>query len=217
MRHQRKVREMIPCVVRTVIMLVVFGLVWGNPALALVGAQEVAAADGPQILWKVESSQNSIYLAGSIHVLQKDHYPLHQAFDDAFNESSRVMFEVDLDGLSSPPAQMNMLRKGLYLNGESLQNVLSPESYAIAKGNLTKLGLNIEDFHRMKPWMMAIAVMALELQNSDLKVPMVWIVISLRKLKRPGRAFKDWRRWSFNSISLISYLHQCKSNFSCKH
>jgi uncharacterized protein YbaP (TraB family) len=75
------------------------------------------------------------------------------------------MFEVDLDGLSSPPAQMNMLRKGLYLNGESLPNVLSPESYAIAKGNLTKLGLNIEDFHRMKPWMMATAVMAMELQK----------------------------------------------------
>ena len=66
------------------------------PEGGAVGAQEVSTADDPQILWKVESSQNSIYLAGSIHVLQKEHYPLHQAFDDAFNESSRVMFEVDL-------------------------------------------------------------------------------------------------------------------------
>ena len=72
---------------------------------------------------------------------------------------------MDLDRLSSPLAQMNMLRKGLYLNGESLPNVLSPENYATAKANLIELGLHIEDFHRMKPWMTATAVMGLELQK----------------------------------------------------
>ena len=165
MKHQRNLLELIPYWVRAMIMLGFLGVVLGNPALTSVSAQEVPAAENPQILWKAQSSQNTIYLAGSIHVLQKHHYPLHQAFDDAFNESSRVMFEVDLDGLSSPLAQMNMLRKGLYLNGETLPKVLSPESYATAKGNLTRLGLNIEDFHRMKPWMTATAVMALELQK----------------------------------------------------
>ena len=165
MKHQQKVFEMIPCCVRAMIMLCILGLVWGSPMLTSVGAQEVPAAVNPKILWKVQSSQNTIYLAGSIHVLQKHHYPLHHVFDDAFNESSRVIFEVDLDGQSSPRAQMNMLRKGLYLNGESLPNVLSPGSYATAKVKLTELGMPIEDFHRMKPWMAATAVMALELQK----------------------------------------------------
>ena len=165
MANQRKVFEMIPCWVRAVIMLGFLGLFWGSPALTSVGTQEVPAADNPKILWKVQSSQNTIYLAGSIHVLQRHHYPLHHVFDDAFNESSRVIFEVDLAGQSSPLAQMNMLRKGLYLNGESLPNVLSPGSYATAKANMTELGMHIEDFHRMKPWMAATAVMALELQK----------------------------------------------------
>jgi len=165
MTLQQKVFEMIPCWVRAVIMLGFLGLFWGSPALTSVGAQEVPAADNPKILWKVQSSQNTIYLAGSIHVLQRHHYPLHHVFDDAFNESSRVIFEVDLAGQSSPLAQMNMLRKGLYLNGESLPNVLSPGSYATAKANMTELGMHIEDFHRMKPWMAATAVMALELQK----------------------------------------------------
>jgi uncharacterized protein YbaP (TraB family) len=165
MKHQERVFEMIPCWVRAMIMLVFLGLVWGNPALTSVGAQEVSVADNLKILWKVQSSQNTIYLAGSIHVLQKHHYPLHHVFDDAFNESSRVIFEVDLDAQSSLLTQMNMLRKGLYLNGESLTNVLSPGSYATAKVKLTELGMHIEDFHRMKPWMAATAVMALELQK----------------------------------------------------
>jgi uncharacterized protein len=165
MKHQRNLLNLIPCWVRVMIMLGFLGLGWSSSALPSFGAQEVPATENLQILWKVQSSQNTIYLAGSIHVLQKHHYPLHHVFDDAFNASSRVMFEVDLDGLSSPLSQMNMLRKGLYLNGETLPNVLSPESYATAKEKLMKLGFQIEDFQRMKPWMAATAVMGLELQK----------------------------------------------------
>ena len=165
MKHQQKVFEMTPCCIRAMILFVFLGLIWDSPALASVGAQEVPAVESQQILWKVQSPQNTIYLAGSIHVLQEHHYPLHHVFDDAFNESSRIMLEVDLDGLSSPLSQMNLLKKGLYLKGESLQNVLSQDSYATAKAHLTELGLQIEDFHRMKPWMIATAVMALELQK----------------------------------------------------
>ena len=165
MKHQQKVFKMTHSCIRAMALFVFWGLVWVSPALASVGAQEVPAVESQQILWKVQSPQNTIYLAGSIYVLQKHHYPLPHVFNDTFNESSRVMFEVDLDGLSSPLLQMNMLRKGLYLNGDNLPNVLSTESYATAKAHLTELGLQIEDFHRMKPWMIATTVMALELQK----------------------------------------------------
>ncbi len=165
MSYLPKVKAMIPCIVRTLGMLLVVGLVCSHTILASDGEQEVLRTRDSKILWKVQSPQNTVYLAGSIHVLQEHHYPLHHVFDDAFNESSRVIFEVDLDELSSPLAQMHMVKKGLYLNGETLVSVLSPESYGIAKGNLTTLGLKIENFHRMKPWMTATAVMALELQK----------------------------------------------------
>ena len=165
MTYQQKNFEIFPCCFRAMILLALLGVVWGSFVLPSVSSQEVPAAGDPQILWKVQSSKNTIYLAGSIHVLKKHQYPLHSVFDDAFNDSSRVMLEVDLDGLSSPQAQMDMMRKGLYLNGETLANVLSPESYATAKEQFTKLGHQIEDFQRMKPWMAATAVMGLELQK----------------------------------------------------
>jgi hypothetical protein len=69
MKHQRNLLELIPCWVRVMIILGFLGLVWGNPVLTSVGNQEVPVAEDPQILWKVQSSQNTIYLAGSIHVL----------------------------------------------------------------------------------------------------------------------------------------------------
>jgi uncharacterized protein YbaP (TraB family) len=162
--QQKTVKQILFCV-RTWSLLVILVLLWSHLALAVNSTHEVPVVESAQILWKVQSPQNTIYLAGSIHVLQKDHYPLHHEFDDAFNASSRLIFEVDLDGLSSPLAQMNMLRKGLYLNGETLPTVLSPESYATAKAGLAGLGQQIEDFHRLRPWMVATAVMALELQK----------------------------------------------------
>ncbi|MDH5427594.1 MAG: TraB/GumN family protein [Nitrospirota bacterium] len=142
-----------------------FILLGGCSTLTAHSTQDVPVIERPHILWKVASPKNTIYLAGSIHVMQKEDYPLDQAFDRAFQQSSQVMFEVDLDEISSPLAQMNMVRKGLYLNGESLPMVLPPESYATAKAELSDLGQQIEDFHRMKPWMVATAVMALELQK----------------------------------------------------
>ncbi len=165
MTHPQEMVKKISCVVQTLSLFVVLIVFWCHTALAVDPPQAVPVTESSQILWKVQSQQNTIFLAGSIHVLQKHHYPLHQAFDEAFKQSSRVMFEVDLDGLTTPLAQQNMMRTGLYLNGESLRTVLSPENYVTAKMNLSELGLQIEDFHRMKPWMVATATMALQLQK----------------------------------------------------
>lgn len=165
MTYQQKIVKRISSGVWVLNLFVVLALLWGHPALAADGVTAVPPAESPKILWKVQSPRNTIFLAGSIHVLQPQHYPLPQVFDEAFKQSSRVMFEVDLDGLASPEAQMEMLRNGLYLNGKTLPTVLSPKNYAMAKANLTQLGLQIEDFHRMKPWMTAIAVMTLELKK----------------------------------------------------
>jgi len=150
---------------RTIIVLWLVSVLWGGGAPVLVGAQEVAAPKSRHILWKVQSSHNSIYLLGSIHVLQEKHYPLDHQLYEAFNRASAAMFEVDLDGLTSPLSQLQILTKGLYLNGQNLQRVLSTDSYEAAKANFAELGFNIENFHRMKPWMAATAVTALELQK----------------------------------------------------
>jgi len=150
---------------RTIIVLWLVSVWWYGGAPVLAGAQEVPAPQSRHILWKVQSSHNTIYLLGSIHVLQEKNYPLDQQLYEAFYQASTVMFEVDLDGLTSPLSQFQILTKGLYLDGQNLQRVLSPDNYESAKANFAQLGFNIENFHRMKPWMAATAVTALELQK----------------------------------------------------
>lgn len=147
------------------LVLLLVSVWWGGGAPALVGAQDVTAPKSRHILWKVQSSSNTIYILGSIHVLQKNNYPLDRQLYEAFTQASTVIFEVDLDGLTSPLSQFQILTKGLYLNGQTLQSVLPTVRYEAAKANFAELGFNIENFHRMKPWMAATAVTALELQK----------------------------------------------------
>jgi hypothetical protein len=138
---------------------------WGGGTRVLAEPQDEVSSGSRHILWKVQSPANTIFLLGSIHVLQEQHYPLAHQLYEAFDRASTVMFEVDLDGLSSPLSQLQILKNGLYLNGQNLQNVLSPDHYEAAKSHFAELGFNIESFHRMKPWMAATAVTGLELQK----------------------------------------------------
>ena len=47
-------------------------------------------------VWKIESEQGSLYLAGTIHVLRDSDYPLPAAFDKAYAEAELLAFETDI-------------------------------------------------------------------------------------------------------------------------
>lgn len=126
-----------------------------------------AAASHPSspssCLWKVQSDQNTLYLLGSIHLLKEENYPLPRNIYQAFEKASHLIFEVNLDELFSSQGQLELASKGMYTNGQSLKDTLSPESYARVKSYLTHQGLGMEPFHRMKPWLMATTITTLEL------------------------------------------------------
>ena len=139
------------------------------------------------------------------HTIQEFSDKFHHVVENAFQQSSRLIFEVDVDELSSPMAQMNMLRKGLYLNGESLSQALSSESYATVKANLAEMGRNIEDFHRMKPWMTATAVMGLELQKSGFEGAYGVDRHFFKKAKAAGKAIQGLETVAFQ-LNLFDQL-----------
>lgn len=149
------------------VVLVVGLLLCPAQVASVAWAEDLSSVPQPpkNFLWKVESKENTVYLLGSIHVLKQNNYPLAPTIYNAFNQCPTIMFEVDLGELSSPMAQLQMLTKGLYITGDTLKSVLSPERYEAAKALMAERGHNIENFNRMKPWMAATAVTALELQK----------------------------------------------------
>ncbi|MGB0908818.1 MAG: TraB/GumN family protein [Nitrospirales bacterium] len=116
-------------------------------------------------LWRVTSNYNTVYVLGSVHVLRKEHYPLNDNIYEAFDAVQHLVFEVNLDSMSSPENQIDSLRKGMLGDGQTLKDVLAPDSYGFTKTTLQKHGYNVGMFTLMKPWMLAMTLTILELQK----------------------------------------------------
>jgi|SRR5581483_7287273 len=132
-------------------------------ALVLGAARAAPARD---FLWKVSSKGGSIYVAGSIHLLRQDFYPLSPALERAFAESDLLVEEVDLGELLSPGAQMQLLARGMLPGNTSLEAVVSPATLTLVADRATQLGLPLEPLKRFKPWSLALTLAGLEWQRA---------------------------------------------------
>ena len=129
-----------------------------------------AQKTGNQFMWKVEGPNGSTaYLLGSLHVLTPDFYPLSAAINKAFSESKTLVEEVDIDEMSDPMMMMAALSKAMLTDGRTLDQVIAPELFAEVKTRAEKAGLPMMALQRMKPWLVAITLMAPTLQAAGFK------------------------------------------------
>jgi uncharacterized protein YbaP (TraB family) len=147
------------------------GWVWtirGSVLLLLAAAVVQARQDLPRhFLWKVTSSQgHEAYLLGSVHVLSTSFYPLSPAIDAAFAASKTLVAEVDLDEMNDPKTMMGLVGKAMLPGGQTLDQVVSAETYAAIRARAEVHGLPMLMLQRMKPWMAAVALTAAEISKA---------------------------------------------------
>src|SRR5438067_8440391 len=95
------------------------------------------AATARNFIWRVSGKESAIYLVGSIHMLTKDYYPLNPALDAAFKESDLLVEEADLGEMLGAEAQMSVLLRGRLPTDQTLEKVVSPETYAQVSKHIT--------------------------------------------------------------------------------
>jgi uncharacterized protein len=132
-----------------------------------VSAQTTSTA-GKSFLWKVQSGSKLVYVAGSVHALSPDVYPLSPAFERAFSASDTLVEEIDLAEADVLTLAPTILAKGMYLDGRRFDSVVSKETATLVAGRLKEAGLPAEMFQAMKPWMVMLTVAALEVQKAGL-------------------------------------------------
>jgi len=137
---------------------------------ALVSAPVFGQKTGRQFMWKVEGpGGSSAYLLGSLHVLTADFYPLSATINKAFAESKTLVEEVDIDEMSDPMVMMAALSKAMLTDGRTLEQVIAPGLFAEVKKRAEKTGMPMMAIQRMKPWLVAITLMAPTLQAAGFK------------------------------------------------
>ncbi len=138
--------------------------------LAVLSALAVCTSSSAQtksFLWKVESGSRLLYLAGSVHALRADVYPLNPAFERAFQASATLVEEIDLtqaDLLTLGPV---MLAKGMYHDGRTFETVVSKDTLSLVTKRL-RPPLGLEAIRSMKPWLVMLMLSAMQVQEAGL-------------------------------------------------
>ncbi len=123
------------------------------------------SAQERSFLWKVQGSENAVYILGSIHLLKRDSAALKPIVQEVFSKSKRLVLEIDL--LNEGPAKFQQLvmQKGVNLDGKLLASQLSPETYALTVRRAAELGVDLKLLAPLKPWVVALTMVVMQLQK----------------------------------------------------
>ncbi|MEM6649750.1 MAG: TraB/GumN family protein [Pseudomonadota bacterium] len=126
------------------------------------GPQTIAEATaGPSqvALWRVEDEDTTIYLFGTIHILNPEIEWQHQNLRAAWDASQTVYFEADV---TSPEAMDKaaalITEKGFHPPGVTLSSYFTSEQQVEINQGLSVLGVNLSALDSIRPWLAGVQV-----------------------------------------------------------
>lgn len=150
------------------ISLAVFAVLPPLPAqdeAAPAGKNRRGAGGTPACVWKIVGEKNTVYLAGSMHLLREADLPLPRQYVRAFRDSARLVFEIAPEQEDSPEAAKLSLEKGTYGDGKKLADEISEEAYKEVGGFLEAAEMPAGSFDRFRPWMCAMTITMVEMMK----------------------------------------------------
>lgn len=149
--------------------LVASGLLSGyalSPRVAATSAPGIRPpAPGKHMLFRIRGSTGAtVYLLGSVHLLDPQTAKLPAEVDSAFAHAKTVAFETSLDTVQM--RAMEMMARGQYTGGATLRSSLSPAGLAKADSVLKLYGLTVDQVNRFKPWLVSVLLTQMVLQKA---------------------------------------------------
>jgi uncharacterized protein YbaP (TraB family) len=122
-------------------------------ALGLLGSLNVYAASP---VWAVRGAHNTVYLAGSMHLLPANDAALPAALDHAYADSAKLVMELDLAKFDPLEATVWMMDHGALPKGTKLRTVLGEARYARLSAAAGNLGLAMGGLDEQAPWVVGM-------------------------------------------------------------
>lgn len=148
--------------------LPILALLLSTSSLLSIGCSAHAAGSksaGKSIVWKVEGKNNTVYLAGSVHLLRAQDFPIPPSYDQTYQQSERIIFEIDTKDILNPNVAAKMRKLGSYQNGDNLAAHISADTIEQLDKFLTERQLPRATFMKMKPGLLSMVLSSLEAAN----------------------------------------------------
>ncbi|HZF24812.1 MAG TPA: TraB/GumN family protein [Steroidobacteraceae bacterium] len=117
-----------------------------------------ASADAHPPLWRIDGQKNSVYLLASVHVLRATDEALPASVMQVYKKVGTIYMEVDLDDLDPAEAQEFTIERGMLPESQTLQEVLGADRYSRAHQEALKLGIDLDMFTQLEPWVVALTI-----------------------------------------------------------
>ena len=129
----------------------------------------VSSVQAASPVWKVTKDthigEQVVYIAGTIHLLGEEDYPLPAGYETAYKQADILAFEIDLRETLTPSFQQRFLMQMRYPYGETLKQHLKASTYLNLKRHLRKRGSNINNFENFRVGFVSMNLTLLELKR----------------------------------------------------
>jgi len=109
-------------------------------------------------LYEVSDDDTTLYLFGTVHLLDPNAQWRSEAISAALNASNAVYFEVDVYGASPQEMQDVVTRHGILQDGKTLDSILSRSEWQVVSTFSEGLGLPPVVLANMQPWLASITL-----------------------------------------------------------
>jgi len=134
--------------------------VLGCLTLGFLGCPTAAHAGSP--VWAIHGEHNTVYLAGSVHLLKAGDSTLPTTFDRAYAGSQRLVMELDLGKIDPTETASWMMEHGKLPEGSNLRKAIGDERYRRVSSEATRLGLPMEMIDQLAPWVLGLELMEMQ-------------------------------------------------------
>lgn len=132
-------------------------------ALGLLGSLTAHAASP---VWAIHGDHNTVYLAGSVHLLKANDSHLPAAFDRAYGGSKALVMELDISKVDQMEMAGWMMEHGMLKQGTTLRATIGEARYHRVSTEAERLGVPMEAADMLEPW--ALGLQLLEMQYMQL-------------------------------------------------
>ncbi|MEE2878714.1 MAG: TraB/GumN family protein [Pseudomonadota bacterium] len=132
---------------------------------ALDEARETTGAGSPA-LWTMSDEDTTIHLFGTVHILRPEMDWRTDEINSACESADKLVLEVDMNSEAGQQAVMrDFIQRGLYGDGRTLSSQLSESDLEVLQAALEPLGLPLAAIDPMEPWMVAVNLSVMQLQQ----------------------------------------------------
>ena len=119
-------------------------------------------------VWAISNGKNTVYLAGTFHMLKESDYPLPKEFEQAYQKVNWLVFETNIAQLATPDFQQKFSQAMRLTAPKKLNHTLSQSTYHSLQQYFDKEGLDLQQYQDYKPQMVSLIITMHELRKLGL-------------------------------------------------